>query len=190
MTIGPDELAPIYRPLEPESVAEFHASRLLILLEICGRGTVTRRIDGRTKIAKLDFFLRYPRFLERAQGELAARGLPHQAFQARGRETEAPMIRYRYGPWDPDYRSYVLFLETRGLVKVVGTSLEGYSLTPKGRRVARELLSRPAFEPIVARAQSLVGNLAEWNGTALKDLIYSIFVDEVADVSFREEIAP
>jgi hypothetical protein len=46
-------------PLSADSVVEFHAARLLLLLNLCG---TAGRIDGLTKLAKLDFFVRYPDF--------------------------------------------------------------------------------------------------------------------------------
>jgi hypothetical protein len=170
---------------------EFHAARLLILLDICGRtGPFTRRIDGRTKLAKLDFFVRYPQFLERAQVALAARSEPHHSFRAVGPEREAPMIRYRFGPWDPRYRDFLAFLEARGLLRVVGQATEGYSLTASGRHLAEKFGDRAEFKPIVERATTMVGNLADWTGSALKDFIYEVFEHEVTALSSRQEIRP
>jgi hypothetical protein len=189
-TIGRKQLPPLHRAFDPDEILDFHASRLVILLEICGRGTRARRIDGRTKLAKLDFFLRYPRFLERAQGELARRGRPHTAFTSIGPEREAPMIRYRYGPWDPDYREYVAFLQARGLVRIVGTNVEGISLTARGRSVAGRLLAATEFRPLVERAEAMIGNLSGWTGSALKDFIYEVFQQEIAELPMREEIEP
>jgi len=51
---------PISLPLAADDILEFHAARLLLLLEICG---TAGRIDGLTKMAKLDFFKRYLDFL-------------------------------------------------------------------------------------------------------------------------------
>jgi hypothetical protein len=47
-----------------DDIVEFHAARLLLLMRICG---VSGRIDGLTKLAKLDFFARYPDFFEAAR---------------------------------------------------------------------------------------------------------------------------
>jgi hypothetical protein len=184
------DVPPLYRPLEPEDVPEFHAARLLVLLEICGTGKTSRRIDGRTKLAKLDFFLRYPRFLERAQVELRQRGLPHTLFATRDVESEAPMIRYRYGPWDPDYRHYISFLESRGLLKVVGTTVLGVSLTPAGRKAASRFATSLAYAPLRERAEAMLGNLADWTGTRLKGFIYEVFEADVANLPLRAEIQP
>ena len=48
---------PAGEPLPADDIAELHAGRLLMLMRYCGTGN---RIDGLTKLAKLDFFVRYP----------------------------------------------------------------------------------------------------------------------------------
>lgn len=177
---------PLYRTFDPDDLLDFHAARLLVLLEICGAGDRSRRIDGRTKLAKLDFFLRYPRFLREAHSTLGI----DEASSVPETELEAPMIRYRYGPWDPKYRDYLAFLEARGLLRVVGSDVDGYSLTALGRRTASDLIENAAFAPLVLRARSMIGNLAGWNGTQLKNFIYERFAREVGDLQFHEVIDP
>ena len=86
---------------DPDDSVDFHAARLLVLLLRCGHGR-RNRIQGRTKLAKLDFFIRYPAFLEKARNELRRRSSGLQEWTARGAEVEAPTIRDRYGPWIPD----------------------------------------------------------------------------------------
>ena len=61
-------LQPVSLPLAADDIVEFHAARLLLLMEICG---VKGRIDGLTKMAKLDFFSRYPDFFEVARAAVA-----------------------------------------------------------------------------------------------------------------------
>jgi len=187
--LGWDVLPPAHRPLEADALAEFHAARLLLLMLTCGEGQA-RRINGRTKLVKLDFFLRYPRFLEMAQRQLALAGRSFQVYEADGAETEAPMIRYRYGPWDPRYRDVVAFLESRGLVRAVGTRTEALSMTASGKQVAAEVAADPRFEPLVRRAEILAGTLAEWTGTQLKDFIYATFPREVSALELRRRIEP
>lgn len=82
--------------LAADDIVEFHAARLLLLLSVCG---VSGRIDGLTKMAKLDFFARYPHFFEVAR---AAAG-PLHALDAPSRTesdeaVEAAMVRHHYGP--------------------------------------------------------------------------------------------
>ncbi|MGW1659448.1 hypothetical protein [Streptomyces atratus] len=66
--IGSRVVPPLHRPWDPDDSPDFHAARLLLLIHLCGQqGSY---IAGRTKFARLDFFLRYPGFLERAHAAL------------------------------------------------------------------------------------------------------------------------
>jgi hypothetical protein len=184
---GERMIIPIHRPVDTDSIPEFHAARLLILLATCGQGS-PRYIAGRTKLAKLDFFLRYPAFLQRAL-EATTLGSP-PPYQAPGNESEAPMIRYRYGPWDPRYGDFLAVLEARGLIRVTGTRVDHIALTVSGSRAAARLLSREEFADLRDRGQALAQDLATWTGTALKDLVYELFPTEVGDRRLREPIGP
>ena len=50
----------------PEDFTELHAGRLLLLIYLVGQGSRKIKIKSRTKLAKLDFFLRYPSYLKKA----------------------------------------------------------------------------------------------------------------------------
>ncbi len=144
-------------------------------------------IEGRTKLAKLDFFLRYPIFLQRVQRELARRGLPGANYVADS-EVEAPMIRYRFGPWDPRYRQFLSFLFARQLIRITRSGAEKVSLTARGRNLAKELETLHAFRPIVDRCEVMSGTLATMSGSALKDLVYELFPEEVGGLPMGREI--
>jgi hypothetical protein len=186
--VGPNQVPPLHRPFDPDDVIEFHAARLLVLLVTCGRPSPRPAIDGRTKIAKLDFFIRYPRFLEQAQEVLASRNQPHSSFKSQGVEVEASMIRYRYGPWDPRYPSILDYLETRRLIAVREVRAQRFELTAVGFELAQRITEHAAFRPIRDRALAMVGNLANWTGTELKDFVYDIFASEISALRLREVI--
>jgi hypothetical protein len=186
--VGSGVVPPLWEQYEPDDFVDFHAARLLILLNECGNGVTTKRIDGRTKLVKLDFFLRYGHFLERAHHVLALKGDIDAPYQATVNTPEAPMIRYRFGPWDPRYRTFLTFLESRGLVRVGGTKVQRVSLTSEGQRLAQKLVDDPSFESLVFRARAMRDNLANWNGTRLAAFIYEVLVDEVAALEMGEEI--
>lgn len=185
--LGTEVIPPLHRPWDPDDNMDFHAARLLILLLRCGEGN-TNRIVGRTKLAKLDFFVRYPAFLEAARNEMRRRDLSMPEWHADGPEVEAPMIRYRYGPWDPRYRQFLAFLESRGLIRITLTKPERVSLTASGRSLAHDLSARPSFLPIIERCDAMIGNLAGLSGTELKELIYELFPLEVGSLPMRAEI--
>lgn len=183
--VGPNVVPPLHRPWDPDDSVDFHAARLLVLLRRCSE---EGRVEGRTKLAKLDFFVRYPAFLQRARDAIASPGT--RAWVAEGAEVEAPMIRYRYGPWDTRYRQYLAFLEARKLVRVTVTKPERVILTAAGRKAADELSRRASFRAIAERCDAMVGNLADMTGTELKELIYELFPSEVGDLPLRAVIQP
>jgi hypothetical protein len=69
-------------------------ARLLLLINAFT--TRTRGLEGRTKLAKLDFFLRYPEYLSRALEIRTARPAPETSMSTGA--LERGMIRYRFGP--------------------------------------------------------------------------------------------
>jgi hypothetical protein len=186
-SLGPSVVPPLHRPWDPDDSVDFHAARLLVLLRRCGDGS-RYYITGRTKLAKLDFFVRYPQFLERARDALRDEGMPVEPWRADGAEVEAPMIRYRFGPWDPRYRQFLAFLQARQLVTVTVGSPERVGLTAAGRKLAERLTATASFAPIVERCDAMVGNLAAMTGTQLKDFVYDLFPSEVGDAPMRSEI--
>jgi hypothetical protein len=167
-------------PFLADDVLEFHAARLILLLELCGNHG---RVRGLTKMAKLDFFVRYPKFF----------GVVCQAL---GKEVEpipdlieSSMVRYHYGPWDQRYYHVLAYLESRGLVKV---DKEGrtflLSLTPLGRQIATQLEEEPAFDQLVQQMNKVNVVLGSMHGSRLKKLIYDIFEQEIAQLSLEEVI--
>src|SRR4051812_6425795 len=91
-------------------------ARLLLLIDAFT--TKTGSLEGRTKLAKLDFFLRYPPYLARA---LKLRE-PHVQIDVEPQEQqniENSMVRYRFGPWDPSYFTILGRLIGKGLVQPV-----------------------------------------------------------------------
>lgn len=169
---------PMSLPLSADDIVEFHAARLILLLHICG---VKGRIDGLTKMAKLDFFARYPAFFETARMtvNLGVTGSPLSA-DARDKSVESAMVRHHYGPWDKRYYHVLANLEAKRLITV---SKDGKAyrivLTPLGIERAARLAERPSFVPLVTRMQELKRIFGSKTGTFLKDLIYRLFDEEV-----------
>jgi hypothetical protein len=52
--------------LKEQQELTYHAARILLLIAFCGRPARNPFIKGRTLLAKLDFFLRYPAYLDKA----------------------------------------------------------------------------------------------------------------------------
>jgi len=177
---------PAGEPLPAEEITELHAGRLLLLLRYCGvtaKGENLSRIEGLTKLAKLDFFVRYPDALARM-----AVHLKKETRSVAG-SVESPMVRHHYGPWDKRYYQVLPFLEARCLIRVrqQGDAIV-FSLTEAGKKVAEHLGGLPAF----ARTRQQMGEvkklLGAKSGNAIKTLIYEVFTEEVTERSLGEVI--
>ena len=147
-----------------------------MLIRVCG---TSGRIDGLTKLAKLDFFVRYPSFFDEACEAL------QQAVPERGGVepvVEAPMVRHHYGPWDKRYYQVLAFLEGAQLV-VVDANPNGsyrFTLTDAGKTHANSLLEAQPFASVVAQMRAVKRVLGARSGDSIKKLIYRIFDSEVA----------
>jgi hypothetical protein len=159
-------------PIAADEVTELHAARMLLLLKLCGS---KGRIEGLTKLAKLDFFCRYPEFFERAAAAIETE------VKAMIDVNESPMIRHNYGPWDQRYYQLLPYLEARGLISVTqqGTGYS-FSLTSKGTALAEGLAQELPFQNLRDHMQEVKKAFGQKNGSQLKKLIYKLFPDEVA----------
>lgn len=161
--------------LAADDIVEFHAARLLLLILVCG---VAGRIDGLTKMAKLDFFSRYPEFFE-----AAAKGQAKDAIAPAPAEAEAvesAMVRHHYGPWDKRYYHVLAHLEAKHLIKVVKVKKTFViSLTDLGKERAQRLVEKASFEPLVMRMREIKKVFGSKTGSSLKNMIYNMFDAEI-----------
>jgi len=158
---------------------ELHTARLLLLLNAFAGNDGGGVVEGLTKLAKLDFLLRYPVMLDRA---LRAKGRTVRDVQMEDHErqsVESEMVRYRFGPWDHRYREFLNILIAKGLATV---SVEGrtvvISLTSAGRTLATRLATNPLFEPY-ARRSTLLKRHFDMTATNLMRFIYDTFPEVV-----------
>ncbi|HPO85111.1 MAG TPA: hypothetical protein PLN86_04595 [Candidatus Hydrogenedentes bacterium] len=167
-----------------DDVLEFHAARILLLLRICGDDG---SLKGLTKMAKLDFFVRYPHFFITAAKALGA----DVSLSTTNVETESRMIRYHYGPWDQRYYHVLAYLEAKGLIKAikVGSTIN-LSLTELGNVSATQIEVSRSFAPLTHQMRQVKSVLGNKKGTELKNLVYKIFNEEVAKLSMGEVITP
>ena len=167
-------------PLMADDILEFHAGRLLLLFKICG---VNNRIEGLTKMAKLDFFVRYPEFFAVACKHL---GKDHEGLPS---PVESEMVRHHYGPWDRRYYHVLAYLEGRGLIEACqdGATIV-LGLSTKGDEIAGQLSKQPAYEQLTSHMRSVKRVLGARKGASLKKMIYELFDEEVARLSMGEVI--
>jgi hypothetical protein len=154
---------------------ELHVARILLLIDAFAVDGHGGAIEGLTKLAKLDFLLRYPVMLERA---LEAKGRSTREVQLEDHErhsVESEMVRYRFGPWDHRYRAFLNILVAKGLTSI---SIEGrkvvIALTEQGRDLARQLAAQEAFGQHSRRARLLKRHF-DMTATHLMRFIYDTF---------------
>jgi hypothetical protein len=170
-------------PLTADQITESHAARILLLLHLCG---VKNRIVGLTKLAKLDFFVRYPEFFHRA-----AKHLEKEADQPAAGAVESAMIRYHYGPWDTRYYQILAFLEGRELIGVMRDDKTFvFSLTELGFALAKRLADEPAYQDLCTHMKAVKKLLGHKSGEVLKNLVYELFDEEVAKLPLGRVIKP
>lgn len=172
---------PISVPLVADDILEFHAARLLLLFKLCGKAS---RIEGLTKMAKLDFFVRYPRFFNVACMNL---GFPESTS---AHSTESSMIKFHYGPWDDRYYHVLSYLEAKHLMEIVpkGNMYE-LKLTKMGDAVAESFVKDQEYSVVVNHMKEVKKVLGSKTGSALKKLVYQLFEDEVKKKPLGEVIA-
>lgn len=167
-----------------------HLGRLLLLLRAFDRGEEERpAIEGITKLAKLDFLLRYPTYFEKA---MRARNVSERKIRVEPFErktVEAEMVRYRYGPWDHRYRRFLNILAAKGLVSIHTTGRTiNLSLTDKGRDQAGKIVAHESFAIFADRAAVLRESI-DIGATDIMKFIYKTF-PEIGTLSFDQAIAP
>jgi hypothetical protein len=167
-------------PVVADDILELHAARLILLLRFCG---ARNRIKGLTKLAKLDFFVRYPQFFDQMCTHLGVSG----GAQMRG--VESAMVRFHYGPWDQRYYHVHAYLEGKGILTVrkEGNAYE-FELTELGKEIADRLKQRSAFAEVTTQMKSVKDVLGAKNGSTLKNLVYEVFDQEVGQRSWGEVI--
>jgi hypothetical protein len=159
-------------------------ARLLLLIDAFTQAG--HSVQGRVKLAKLDFLLRYPQFYRRA---LEAKGKKvTDAPEAEENDIETRMVRYRYGPWDPAYYSLLGSLFGRGLIETIPEGrYVGLRTTDLGAQLASEIGNAPAWAAIHERAGRLRTTFGTVTGTTMKKFIYEHF-PEVSEAQWGEEL--
>jgi hypothetical protein len=171
-----------------ESIA-YHAARLLMLIAYCGKPRSARSatlpaVEGRTLLAKLDFFLRYPNYLMKA-AEILQKEVSGEDIGVTGESgamsVESRMVRYRYGPWDHIYYPALAYLVGKRLIVV--ETMRGadiFRLTPQGRDVSDLLSKEAVYQDLVHRAETIYRLFNKYSGNRLKDFIYDNFPEIVS----------
>lgn len=165
----------------------YHQARVLLLVTIVAATPGhQRKLDGLTKLAKLDFLLRYPALAPVVlDGVSASDERLHLTEHEQNDPTdvEAPMIRYKYGPWDDRYYPVIGALVARGLLKYGPGRQGSVALVPTkaGRDLVDALTASAEWHEVADRVHAVAEGAAELSGSQLKGLIY----DRLADLMNR-----
>jgi hypothetical protein len=175
-------------PLVADEILEFHAIRLILLIKICGSKDKVRKqkkIEGLTKIAKLDFFIRYPEFFRKVISYL---GKNNEIEHHQG-GVESRMIRFHYGPWDQRYYQVLPYLEAKGLLKIEkkGNAFT-FFLTELGDLVSENFVEDENYKELITNITNVQKLLSKFTGTQLKSLVYNLFEKEVSLKKLGEKI--
>lgn len=161
-------------------------ARLLVLIDGFSGRDLNQGIAGRTKLAKLDFLLRYPEFLRRL---IQVRGVdadPGEDPWLTG-AVERSMIRYKFGPWDPSYFPLLGGLVGKGLIGVENTKRgRKYTVTQTGRAVAAELRQDDSWLVVAKRVRYLKQHF-DLGGRTLMELLYANF-PEISGAEWGKEL--
>ena len=165
---------------ELERNVPLHLARLLLLLLAFDDGVKSHGINGLTKLAKLDFFLRYPVMLNSALKEKNRSAKPVKIQEFETRSVESHMVRYRFGPWDHRYRNFLNTLMAKKLVLFdAATKPILIYLTDEGRQIAENLSATEEFQVTAERSKVLKRHF-DLLGTNLMKFIYEKFPEVVS----------
>ena len=165
-------------------------ARILILINQFS--SKAKCLEGRTKLAKLDFFLRYPGYFRRAlQVRSLEKKIPESdlVIPSTGEEKniEHRMVRYRYGPWDPAYYGILGRLIGKGLIEPKSISRGiGFKTTEKGQEVVNSLSKEIDWKEISNRS-ILLRKHFDLSGSFLKNFVYKHF-PEVTQAKWGEKL--
>lgn len=167
-----------------------HIARLLVLFNVFAGEKGKNSIDGITKLAKLDFLLRYPLYLERALKKRNASLKQIEKIEIKEHEkssVESKMVRFRYGPWDFRYNRLINQLIAIGLIEIKreGKKIR-FFLTDKGFKISNQCIKEINFLDLYKRSQLLKSKL-DLTATNLMKFIYKTF-PEIGSLKLGEEI--
>lgn len=166
---------------------ELHLARLIVLLGVLTGKDGQQPVKGLTKLAKLDFLLRYPLFLERAVEYVRGNTARIKVRAHESLSVESSMVRYRYGPWDFRYRKFLSLLVGMGLVNIMpeGRSMN-ITLTADGVKLASRISQMAEFGDFFDRSR-VIRTHFDLGGTNLMHLMYKIF-PELSSLRLGSEI--
>lgn len=156
--------------------------RMLILIYTFAGKNGTGKIEGISKLAILDFLLRYPVALDKMLENQELKGnktINHKRFQLQSYEVnsiDAKMMKFNFAPWDFKYRRIVSILKAKDLIQV---NLDGKKtvlrIKSNGIDTAKKIQDLKDYEYLVVRCKIIKSVFGSWSQKKLIDMIYIIF---------------
>lgn len=152
----------------------YHEIRVLLMFDAVFRAhPVPGTVDGLTKLAKLDFLMRYPMWACRVVDGISSDDPLLHADTPDARGAESPMVRYRYGPWDDRYYPVVGALLSRGLITRGAPGRGRIALRPteRGESIAASSADSPEWREVADRCNLIARHVGGMNASQLTALI-------------------
>ena len=167
---------------------DLHFARLLILLRVFSTKSGTKEINSLTKLAKLDFLLRYPLLLVKAL-KITERDSSKVSLEEYERHSiESKMVRFKYGPWDFKYKKFLTLMFAKELISIRTTNTSNFiGLTNKGLKISDKLCNLEQYRNVVNRTK-ILKRYFDKSGNKLKNFIYNTF-PEILELKYGEEIS-
>ena len=167
---------------------DIHLARLLILFSILSTKEYGKTIVGLTKVAKLDFLLRYPTALEKA---MEIENKPFKKVNVKNHEktsVESKMIRFKFGPWDHRYWSFLSILSSKKLIKIskIGDT-NIFQITEKGKKLSEDFIKNTEFDDYVNRSKLISTHFGKLTATTLMNKMY-VLRPELKEMEYGEKI--
>lgn len=161
-------------------------ARLLLLLSALAGRDDEGWFRGLSRLALLDFLLRYPKHLQSVldHRNLSTRGVNLEDYEIEN--VEQTMSMNIFGPWDGRYKQHLNRLVARGLIEYRSSGAHQFRLTPLGDEVSRQLHELPSMENMVSRCNVLATRLDK-SRDVLNTNIYAA-IPELAGVPRGMEI--
>lgn len=166
---------------------DLHLARILLLIyNTTSKGKSS--VKGITKLVKMDFLLRYPKALERSLQFIGVTDYLVDIKEYEKFNIESKMIRFKYGPWDPSYRTFLILLYSKGLIELENVeNTINIMITENGKEVAEKIKHLSELEVYDARSIIIKRNFDHLSATEIKELVYKV-IPEILDLKFGDEI--
>jgi hypothetical protein len=156
--------------------------RMLILLDTFAGRKKNGKVQGITKLAILDFLLKYPAALDKVLEKQEREGnkainkkrVILQSYEINS--IDARMMKFNFAPWDLKYRRIVSILKAKDLIQI---DIEGkkivLGISNKGIDISRKLSDFNNYEYMAVRSRIIKTVFGNWSQRKLIDMMYLTF---------------